>query len=273
MTKIEWATVTCNPIVGCSKISPECLNCYAATAAKSARLQQFPQYQGVERWDGTVHFVESQLQKLLHLSKPQRVFLCSMSDIFHDNVPDAWIDRIMAVCAIANQHTYQVLTKRTHRMAKYFLDQETPIRWARIIERDFLSSPCLEYLIEELVGGEFEAKHLWLGTTAGCQDSVNTRLWLLDKLSRKGWTTFVSAEPLLEKIDLGFKTPGYKVSQVIVGAESGRGARGMDEDWVRDVRDQCVENGVAFFYKQDFAKNKKISLPVLDGRQWVEFPF
>ena len=273
MSKIEWTDESWNFLVGCSRFpgDPACHNCYAAEAAKSPRLQQFPQYQGVEKWDGTVNFVESQLEKPLSWRKPKRIFTCSMSDVFHENVPDEWRDRAFAVMELTPHHTYQVLTKRTKRMVEYFSGNPEPriLRWAiEIANQDSLQN--LKLYKQVTRGLPFS--NVWLGTTAGCQASVRDRVPLLSKLTEQGWTTFLSAEPLLEQINLGLIFPGYKICQVITGAESGRGARPMDEDWVRNLRDQCTEAGVAFFYKQDFKKGKKISLPELDGRQWTEFP-
>lgn len=276
MTKIEWTDTTWNWLTGCSRISPECDKCYAAEAAKSARLQQFPQYQGVERWDGTINFAESQLLKPLGWRSPKKIFTCSMSDVFHESVPDEWRDRAFAVMALAAHHTYQVLTKRTQRMYDYFAQPDLGKRWAAIIEQDLMSSLCLGHLIdkleEEWMLDNVWLDNVWLGTTAGCQASVNERLPILSQLTEQGWTTFVSAEPLLEALNMGFDFPGYKVSQVIAGAESGRNVRPMNEDWVRSLRDQCQAANVAFFYKQDFRNNKKISLPKLDGKQWADFP-
>jgi protein gp37 len=274
MTKIEWCDASWNPVIGCSRISEECRRCYAATAAASPRLQQFPQYQGVSQWDGTINFAESQLRKPLAWRQPKRIFVCSMSDLFHENVSDEWRDRIFAVMALAPQHIYQALTKRTKRMADYFATPNRA-RWivhqALDLVRDEQNPIKWKYGVEQ-----FEVKlplaNVWLGTTAGCQSSVNERLPVIDKLTQAGWTTFVSAEPLLEEVNLGFDFPGYRVHQVITGAESGRGARPMKEEWVRSLRDQCQSAGVAFFYKQDYQKSRKISLPELDGRQWVEFP-
>lgn len=272
MSKIEWCDVTWNPLVGCSRISLECDNCYAATAAASPRLQQFSQYQGVEQWNGTVNFAESQLLKPLSWQKPKRIFVCSMSDLFHENVSDEWRDKIFAVMAIAPQHTYQVLTKRTSRMVDYFANPNRA-RW--IVHRALDLIRDEQNLVKWKHGVKgFEVKlplpNVWLGTTAGCQSSVNERLPLLSNLTQAGWTTFVSAEPLLQNVNLNLDS--HKVNQVITGAESGRGARPMNEDWVRSLRDQCQLADVAFFYKQDFHRNKKISLPELDGKQWVEFP-
>ncbi|HEY9610488.1 phage Gp37/Gp68 family protein [Allocoleopsis sp.] len=271
MSKIEWTDATYNPIVGCSRISPECDRCYASVAAASPRLQQFPQYQAVAKWDGTVQFVESQWKKPLGWRQPKRIFVCSMSDLFHENVPDEWRDRVFAVAAIAAHHTYQILTKRTQRMVDYFSQPDLGKRWAKIIEEELMSSPCIGHLLDDLEE-DFLLDNVWLGTTAGCQNSVRDRVPLLSSLTEQGWTTFVSAEPLLEELHMGFDFPGYKVSQVITGAESGKGARVMDENWVRSLRDQCVAHDVAFFYKQDFIKGKKVSLPELDGQQWAQFP-
>lgn len=274
MTKIEWTDLSWNPIVGCSRISPECERCYAATVAKSKRLQQFPQYQEVSAWDGTVKFVESQLLKPLSWRSPKRIFVCSMADLFHENVPDEWIDKVLAISAIAPQHTYQLLTKRTARMLDYFSDPNRA-RW--IVHRALELVHDEENPINKKYGvGEFRISlplpNVWLGTTAGCQSSATERLPLISKLTEQKWTTFVSAEPLLERVGLGLDFPGYKVSQVIAGAESGSNARPMKEEWVRSLRDQCQASETAFFYKQDFRKGKKISLPELDGKQWTEFP-
>jgi protein gp37 len=271
MSNIEWTDATWNPIIGCSRISEECRNCYAATAAASPRLQQFPQYKGVEEWDGTINFAESQLRKPLSWRNPKRIFVCSMPDLFHENIPDEWRDRIFAVMELTPRHTYQVLTKRTARMVEYFSNNpESRILRHAIAIANYNKLQNLK--LYQQVTRSLPFSNVWLGTTAGCQSSVNERLPLIDKLTRQGWTTFVSAEPLLEPISLGLKFPGFKISQVITGAESGSGARPMEEDWVRDLRDQCVENDVAFFYKQDFKKGRKISLPELDGKQWIEFP-
>lgn len=272
-TEIHWTDETWNWLVGCSRISKECDNCYAEVAAASPRLQKFPQYQGIEQWDGTIRFVENQLRKPLTWKKPKKIFTCSMSDVFHPNVLDEWRDRAFAVMAIANHHTYQILTKRPERMLEYFQRLDVFGRWANVIEQEFLDSPCLGHLIDELLGRQSPYKNIWLGTTAGCQESINVRLPLLDQLTQAGWTTFISAEPLLEEIHLGFDFPGYKVHQVIAGAESGHGARPMDENWVRGIRDQCIAYDVAFFYKQNATpKGTKIGTPKLDGKVWVEFP-
>lgn len=276
MTTIEWTDLTINPQVGCSvptlldgTPSPECLNCYAKAGANSARLQQFKQYQGVEKWDGTINFVPDQLLKILSLRSPKKIFLCSMSDMFHENVPDEWIDEIMATCYLRKHHTYQILTKRTKRMVEYFISDKLPQRWIATLKENYSDYIDLTPLVILSLYRQPHG-HLWLGTTTGCQASADERIPLLAELTKSGWTTFVSAEPLLERVDL--RLDKYPVSQVITGAESGRNARTMNHDDVRYLRDQCVAHGVPFFYKQDFVRGKKVSLPILDGRQWAEFP-
>ncbi|MBP0015354.1 MAG: DUF5131 family protein [Roseofilum sp. SID3] len=128
MSKIEWTDITYNPIVGCSRVprSPGCQNCYAATAAKSARLQQFERYQKVAAWNGTVEFVESALYNPLKWKKPRKIFTCSMSDLFHENIPDNWRHKIFAVMTLATQHTFQILTKRPENMNRYFESDRRP---------------------------------------------------------------------------------------------------------------------------------------------------
>ena len=119
-TGINWSDETWNQIVGCSRVSPGCVNCYAATSAKSPRLQQFPQYQSTRDWNGTIAFVESAIAKPLKWKKPRKIFVCSMSDLFHENVTDEMRDRVFSVMALCPQHTFQVLTKRPERAVRYF---------------------------------------------------------------------------------------------------------------------------------------------------------
>lgn len=269
MSKIEWCDATWNWLVGCSRISAECDRCYAAVAAASARLQQFPQYKGVEAWNGTINFAESQLDKPLKWGMPKRIFTCSMSDVFHSNVREEWRDKAFAVMAIGNWHIYQILSKRQDNMLKYINDPNLVDRLKLQVSL-LLSGNEDKHSILSAISIEALQKSLWLGVTAGCQKSVDERLPVLTQLTDRGWTTFVSAEPLLEEIDL--RLSRHNVCQVITGAESGKGARVMDENWVRSLRTQCVEADVAFFYKQNFVKGKKVSLPELDGKQWAEFP-
>jgi protein gp37 len=174
--------------------------------------------------------------------KPQRIFVNSMSDIFHKDVPDDFIIQGFEVMAKkAPHHIYQILTKRPSRLVNTSLLQ-------RILERI----------------GEWPA-HIWMGVSVESQDYT----WRIDKLRLvPAFTRFLSCEPLLGPLVLDLRG----ISWLITGAESGHGARVMDENWVRLLRDQCVPAGVKFFYKQNVVKGRKVSLPELDGKVWQEFP-
>jgi protein gp37 len=286
-TKIEWTDETWNPIVGCSKISTGCENCYAEQAAASARLQQFEQYQEVidfeidleigkdygrvvgSRWNGKTTFVESALEKPLHWKKPRRIFVCSMGDLFHESVPFEWIDKVMAIIALCPQHTFQILTKRAGRMAEYFERSIDGIPW---------HPPRIAYE---------PRPNLWLGVTAENQKCANERIPLL--LQTPAAVRFVSLEPLLGEIDLarvkaGSMCPdpthkvdvllgGYwstnmgfvnhsdmpaTIDWVIIGCESGPKRRECKIEWVRDIVEQCQTAEVPVFVKQ-LSINGKVS--------------
>jgi protein gp37 len=271
---IAWTDETWNPLVGCSRYAgemhpgkpdPACDNCYAAAAAATPRLQQFEQYKGVENWDGTINLAINQLDKPFLWKKPRKIFTCSMSDIFHENISREWQDMIFARMYALPRHTFQVLTKRTDRMEEYFSANDLEYRLLNQLGN--IRHDCQITVSDNMV-----ADHIWLGTTCGDQVAINYRLPVLSRLTERGWTTFMSCEPLLEDVDLGLLFPGYKVDQIIVGAESGRKARPMKESWVRHIQQQCVAANVAFFYKQNVVKGKKHRLPFLDGKQYYEFP-
>ena len=190
MTKISWTNETWNPIVGCSKISAGCANCYAANAAKSPRLQQFSQYEKVGNWDGTIEFVESQLLKPLSWKKPRKIFICSMADIFHDNVKEEWLDRIFSVIVVCPQHTFQILTKRPERMQEYLSD---PLTVDRIEEAGYEFTHNMDCL------NNWPLPNLWLGTSVENQKAADDRIPSL--LMTPAAVRFLSCEPLLEKID------------------------------------------------------------------------
>ncbi|MEG4497005.1 phage Gp37/Gp68 family protein [Microcoleus sp. F10-C6] len=263
-TLISWTDETWNPLVGCSKISAGCSRCYAAEAAKSARLQQFPQYQKVSDWDGTIEFVENQLLKPLSWRSPKKVFVCSMSDIFHANVKDEWLDKIFAVMAIASHHTFQILTKRPEQMREYF--QNNP--WERIyqlIDSDSKTFPTQKYpnlgilldSLEKMVSTSF-LPNIWVGTTVENQKTANDRIPHL--LQTPATKLFLSCEPLLECVSLDqtfTNSDGEQstwlssIDQVIIGGESGPGARGCELDWIRFMVNQCQRaSDVAIFVKQ-----------------------
>ena len=237
-TKIEWTEKTWNPITGCTKYSQGCANCYAETMAR--RLQAM----GLEKYKNgfklTLHENELELPK--RWGKPHMVFVCSMSDLFHKDVPFEFIDRVMEVITTTPQHTYQILTKRAERMAEYFATREIP-------------------------------QNAWLGVTVEAQTSKN-RIDILRTLVAP--IHFLSCEPLLE--DLGSLNLD-NIDWVIVGGESGPEARLMKEDWVLEIKDQCEAQNVPFFFKQWGAwgadgvkRNKKANGCLLQGKEYKQIP-
>lgn len=206
-TKIQWTDATWNPVTGCSKISAGCANCYAEPLAK--RLQGMGQAKYTD-----VFAVRWHPKELLRTwgKKPKRIFVCSMGDLFHDDVPDEFIAEILYKIDQNPQHTFQVLTKRPDRAKKIEIDYGFP-------------------------------SNMWLGVTVENADNLH-------RLETLRWTPcalrFVSIEPLLGPLPKMEWLPDW----VIVGGESGPGARPMQPDWARGIRDQCVERGVPFFLKQ-----------------------
>lgn len=237
-SKIEWTDVSWNLIGGCEKVSPGCDRCYALSMSR--RLQRFPKYQGVTenngslRWTGLIHCDESALREPYRWRKPRLVFVCSMSDLFHAKVSDDFINRVFEVIRNTPRHTYQILTKRTRRMVRYFDSREVPM-------------------------------NVWLGTTIENQDAA----FRLDYLKRiDAQVRFLSCEPLLGPLDLSLD----EIHWLIAGGESGAVARPMEPSWVRSLRDQCQAQEVVFFFKQWGGRNKKKAGRILDGRIWNEMP-
>ena len=261
MTKIEWTDETWNPVTGCTKVSQGCKNCYAETIAK--------------RFWGDRKFTDVQchperLDIPLRWKKPRMIFVNSMSDLFHPDVPKCFIDQVLEIIAATPQHTYQVLTKRPELMMDklYGYDSDCPAR--------------------ELGGGDY-LPNLWLGVSVEDQKTTNERIpWLLKTPAA---VRFVSYEPALGHVDftgaLGFSYQEIyieddvpyemrvivpPVNWVIVGCESGQSARHADIEWFRSVRDQCTAAGVPFFLKQMMIDGKLVKTPELDGRVWAEYP-
>lgn len=228
---IEWTESTWNPVTGCTKVSPGCRHCYAERMAVRLRAMGQPNYEtGFE-----VALHERALKLPLTWKNPQMVFVNSMSDIFHDNVPEEFVHRVFEVMREARWHTFQVLTKRAERMDKVAHKIDWP-------------------------------PNVWMGV------SVETRdfLFRIDHLRTvPAHVKFISFEPLLEalgKINLS------GIDWAIVGGESGPKARAIDEAWVIHIRDQCRVAGVPFFFKQWGGTNKKKAGRMLDGRTWDEMP-
>lgn len=228
---IEWTESTWNPITGCSKISPGCKHCYAQRMAERLQAMGQPNYRN--GFDLTLH--PHMLELPVRWKKPQSIFVNSMSDLFHEEVPLAYIRRVFDVMKRASWHRFQVLTKRSERLAQ--LDSE--LDWA---------------------------PNIWMGVSV---ENAKYRFRIDNLRSIGAQVKFLSLEPLLGPL------PGINLSAidwVIVGGESGPGARVMDSSWVIDLRDQCSSAHVPFFFKQWGGKNKKQAGRLLDGRTWDQMP-
>jgi protein gp37 len=235
---IEWTDATWNPITGCTKVSPGCKHCYALTFAERFRgVPGHPYEQGFD-----LRLWPQRVALPLTWKQPRRIFVNSMSDLFHEDVPDEFIDSVFATMRRATWHQFQVLTKRPERMARYVANRGGLAR----------SHP-----------------NVWLGT------SVEMQLYVKRAAAIAGLFTtvrFLSCEPLLGPLDLRSVLGAERINWVIVGGESGHGARRMDPAWVRDIRDQCRESAVAFFFKQWGGLHKKAAGRMLDHRTWDQMP-
>jgi len=262
-TKIEWSDATWNPITGCTVLTPGCTNCYAMRLA-GTRLRNHPSRRGLTKmskagpvWNGEVRLNDYWLDQPLKWKRPRRVFVCAHGDLFHESIPDEWIDKVFAVMACAGNHTFQVLTKRPKRMCDAVARIGKPInildRQARLMGR------TLKF--EGLGLVPWPLPNVWLGVSAERQIEADERVPLL--LQTAAAVRFVSAEPLLEAIDFGRivrdalfagkifsdgKT--HPIGWIIVGGESGPKHRPMEEQWARDIIADCETAGVAAFMKQ-----------------------
>lgn len=232
MSKIEWTDETWNPITGCTKVSPGCKNCYAEKMAK--RLQYMGAAKYRNGFDVTIH--HGSLRKPYRWKKPRMIFVNSMSDLFHEKVPDSFIIDVFNTMVENPRHTFQVLTKRPERMAK--------IAW----ELPF-------------------SENVWLGVSVESQKYTSRIYSLLDVGAK---VHFLSCEPLLGPLDLN---PWLdELNWIIVGGESGPKARPMDPQWVISIRDQCEKAKVPFFFKQWGGVNKKKTGRLLHGLEYNGMP-
>lgn len=224
-TRIEWTDEVWNPVTGCTKISAGCKNCYASRIA-SGRLKNHPRYKGLTNngsWTGEVRLHPEMLIDPFSWRKPRMCFVCSMSDLFHDDVPMQFQASVVATISKNPKHTFQVLTKRPENMKRFFE------RWQFLL--DYPPPP-----------------NAWFGVTVENQYNI----WRISPLMDVAATVqFVSCEPLLGPVILPVRWLNYKGSRqwVIVGAETGQKSRPMDLEWARDIRDQCQVAGVPFFMK------------------------
>jgi protein gp37 len=228
---IEWTEATWNPVTGCSEVSPGCAHCYARTFAERWRgIPGHPYEQGFDLrlWPG-------RLDVPLHWRKPKTIFVNSMSDLFHEDVPLWFVERVFETMRAAHWHTFQVLTKRPERL----VDIAAQLDWA---------------------------PNVWMGVTI-----ENRRFVRRADILREVPATvrFISAEPLLGPLD-GLDLSG--INWLIAGGESGPKHRRVDGEWLRELRDQCERAGVAFFFKQWGGARPKSRGRVLDGREWDEMP-
>jgi protein gp37 len=260
MTAIEWTDKTWNVFVGCSKVSEGCRNCYAINQAyrNNAIAQTMPNpgrmryYDGLTQktenrvdWTGIVRFVPEALEIPLRWKKPRKVFVNSMSDLFHESVREEHLDQVFAVMALSPQHTYQILTKRPGRMLEYLRSAKTRIRIAAV---DLGRASKTEHGAIESCQWDWPLPNAWMGVTIENQKALNERARPLYDLHNMGWLTFYSAEPLLEAVELYLNHE--RANWVIVGGESGPGARPCDTDWIYSIVEQCKNSDVAVFVKQ-----------------------
>jgi len=328
-TKIEWAEETWNPVVGCAKVSTGCKNCYAERMARRLKAMGILQYQDVidkNGWTNKISLVPKALEKPLHWRKSKRIFVCSMSDLFHKDVPFWFVRSIWTTMAMCTQHIFMVLTKRPERMLE-FVNREWPteVIYEHQVQR---------YTEQVRATMQDVLPNVWLGVTAENQETANERIPIL--LQIPAAVRFVSLEPLLGPVDLyravygppssfllstgAYGWPDYcnirninglcgrgengGLNWIIAGGESGPGARPVNVDWLRSVRDQCTRSGTSFLFKQwgawavyesvdgrgplprgqvhwfdeptgapDMVRvGKKAAGRKLDGREWNEYP-
>lgn len=291
-TAIEWATKVWNPTTGCDRVTPGCDHCYALTMAKRLKGMGSTKYQtdGDPRTSGpgfglAIH--EDTLGIPLGWRKPQRIFVNSMSDLFHADVPDEFIARVWAVMASAPRHTFQVLTKRHGRMRSLLSSEEFRLAVQRRIPHAGASPYVAAYW------KTWPLPNVWLGVSVEDQKRADLRVpALLDTPAAVRW---LSCEPLLGPVDVinglgdGWLTG---IDWIVAGGESGPGSRPMHPDWARSLRDQCQVAGVPFLFKQwgshrpsavgsivrggvrfpMVPASKRAAGRVLDGRTWDEYP-
>jgi protein gp37 len=231
ISAIEWTDATWNPVTGCTKISPGCKNCYAERLAIRLKEMGNPRYKNGFRV--TLH--TDQLELPLRWGKPKMIFVNSMSDLFHESVPDEYIKKVFAIMVKADWHVFQILTKRAERLAKL--------------------APQLPW-----------PAHVWQGVSIESQ-AYTKRATALQQVPAS--VRFLSVEPLLGPIA---KLPLDGIHWVIVGGESGPRHRPINPQWVREIRKQCLTANVPFFFKQWGGRTAKSGGRILDGQTWDEMP-
>ena len=234
-SEIEWTDATWNPVTGCTKVSPGCDNCYAERFAE--RFRGVPGHPFEKGFDLTLR--GTRLEQPLAWKSPRMIFVNSMSDLFHKDVPEKFIDRVFQTMEEANWHTFQVLTKRSSIMRRY-------------VNKRYQYKRC--------------PPHIWLGVSVE-DDKRKSRIEHLR--TTEAVTRFLSIEPLIGPVG---KINLSGIDWVIAGGESGPKARPLEEEWVLDIRDQCIDSDVAFFFKQWGGFRPKSGGRELQGREWSEYP-
>lgn len=230
-SSIEWTEMTWNPVTGCSKISPGCKNCYAEQMANRLSAMGMVRYR-----NGFSVTLQGDIVDLpLNWIEPRLVFVNSMSDLFHEAIPESFILRVFKTMVLAHWHTFQILTKRSERLA----DLASRLPW----------SP-----------------NVWMGVSVESSHYTNR---IVDLRRVPAAIRFLSIEPLLAPIP---RLPLSGIDWVIVGGESGPGSRPMRVEWVRAIRDRCLSQNIPFFFKQWGGVRKKQAGRILDGRKWSEMP-
>lgn len=241
-SKIEWTEATWNPVAGCSIISPGCTNCYAMRMAKRLDAMGQRKYEGLTRqsggrpkWNGKVRLDEASLNVPKTWKQGKMIFVNSMSDLFHEDIPLHFIQRVFQVMRECRHHTFQVLTKRSERL----IELSSSLKWS---------------------------SNIWMGVSV---ENAEYSYRIDDLRNCDAQTKFLSLEPLIGGVGV-MNLLG--INWAIAGGESGPGARVMNPEWVRSIRDQCVASDVAFHFKQWGGVNKKKAGRMLDGRTWDELP-
>lgn len=284
-TAIEWTDATVNAVNGCTVVSPGCKHCYAMKQAHrvDARRGLTQHTAGGMVWTGEVRLNEKALFQPLDWKRPRKIFWNAHGDLFHENVPDEWIDKVFAICALTPQHQHQILTKRPARMRQYMESIDNGdgeriegLRSAMVegMAQSIWHARTGDDTVDEWLAVHLPLPNVWLGTSVEDQQRADDRI--PDLLATPAAVRFLSCEPLLGPVDLNavpwnvagygmlgaLPTPGEPddfrfwhhetqgIRWVIVGGESGPKARPMHPDWARSLRDQCAAAGVPFFFKQ-----------------------
>jgi protein gp37 len=263
-TKIEWTDATWNPLRGCTRVSEGCRHCYAEQVAARFCGPGQP-YDGLARrvggearWTGRVSLVERALRQPLRWRRPRKIFVNSTSDLFHESVPDEWIDRIFAVMALCPQHTFQVLTKRGERMRAYIakrsldwqavLANANPPGTLQVTKNDIYRTLGLAAKFpHDPPTTAWPLSNVWLGVSVEDQAAADERRGPLSAIAAQGWLTWVSYEPALGPVDWA---DWEFIKWLVSGGESGQNSRPSHPAWHRAARDFCAAYGIAYLFKQ-----------------------